>query len=61
MRFIRAGDVSKGRRVPMEVMFMATHSISEDRFTDDYKTGVTMCGQPNSTMLAQCLELVGAV
>ena len=61
MRFIRAGDVSKGRRIPIEVMFMATHSISEDRFADDYQTGAAMCGQPDSTMLAQCLQLVSAI
>lgn len=45
----------------MEVLFMATHSISEEKFVGHYQTGVEMCGQANSSMLAECLEVVSAV
>lgn len=54
----RAGDVGAGRRVPLEVLFMTTHSISENRYVGGYASGARMCGQPNSSMLAPCLEMV---
>lgn len=40
---------------------MATHSISEERYVGQYETGAKMCGQPNSTMLEQCLDMVSVV
>lgn len=56
--YYRTGNVNMRRRVPIEVIFMTTHSISEQVLDSSYAIGVKDCGKPTSTMLAQCHRYV---
>lgn len=54
----RTGNVNMRRRVPIEVIFMTTHSITEQALDSSYAIGVKGCGKPTSNMLAQCHRYV---
>ncbi|CAM9212329.1 unnamed protein product [Ectocarpus sp. 13 AM-2016] len=54
----RTGHVNMRRRVPIEVIFMTTHSITEQALDSSYAIGVKGCGKPTSNMLAQCHRYV---